>query len=268
MMKTIETERLILRDWTSADMDDLYEYAKNPNVGPHGGWKPHESKAESLEIIQTLFLGKYDSWAIVYKDNGKVIGSIGYEEDVRRPEIGCKELGYAMGEEYWGKGIMTEAAMAVIRFGFDEMGLDMISIYRNPLNFRSGRIIDKCGFTHEGTLRKAYKIYDGTIRDVACYSMTKEEYARRNYIYIIKCADGSLYTGWTTDLEARMEAHNSGAGAKYTRGRGPVQLIYSEAFETKSEALKREIQIKKLGRAQKLKLAGLPGGDTPWKKKK
>jgi len=177
-MKTIETERLILRDWDIEDVDDLYEYAKNPNVGPHGGWKPHESKTESLEIMQTLFIDKYDSWAIVYKENGKVIGSIGFETDGKRPEINCKELGYAMSEDYWGKGIMTEAARAVIRFGFEEMGLDMISIYRNPHNERSGRIIEKCGFIYEGTLRRANKIYNGTIRDVACYSMTREEYEK------------------------------------------------------------------------------------------
>lgn len=86
-----------------------------------------------------------------------------------------------------------------------------------------------------------------------------EEKIKSHYIYILQCSDGSLYTGWTTDLEARMKAHNAsgGAGAKYTRGRGPVQMIYSERFETKSEALKREIQIKKLPREKKLKLAGL-----------
>ena len=175
-MKTIETERLILRAWNAEDVDDLYDYAKNPNVGPHGGWKPHESKTESLEIMQTLFINKYDSWAIVYKENGRVIGSIGYELDTKRQDINCKELGYAMGEDYWGKGIMTEAAKAVIRHGFEELELDMVSIYRNPQNERSGRVIEKCGFVYEGTLRQAYKIYDGSIRDVACYSMTKEEH--------------------------------------------------------------------------------------------
>ena len=179
MIKTIETERLVLRGWTVEDVDDLFDYAKNPNVGPHGGWKPHESKTESLEIIQTLFLRKYDCWAVVLKENGKVIGSIGFEADTKRPEIACRELGYAIGEEYWGKGIMTEAAMAVIRFGFEEMGLPMISIYRNPLNHRSGRVIEKCGFVYEGTLRQANKIYDGTIRDVACFSMMREEYLQK-----------------------------------------------------------------------------------------
>lgn len=80
---------------------------------------------------------------------------------------------------------------------------------------------------------------------------------KTNYIYILQCADGTLYTGWTTDLESRVKAHNSGSGAKYTRGRGPVRLLYSEAFDTKGEALKREKQIQKLTRARKLKLAGL-----------
>ncbi|MDF3000111.1 MAG: N-acetyltransferase [Bacillota bacterium] len=175
-MKTIETERLLLRDWSIEDVDDLYDYAKNPNVGPHGGWKPHESKVESLEIMQSLFIDKYDSWAIVHKETGKVIGSIGYESDARRPGINCRELGYAMHEDYWGRGIMTEAAKAVIRHAFLKMDVPMIAIYRSPLNERSGRVIEKCGFTFEGTLRNAYKIYDGTVRDVNCYSMLKEEF--------------------------------------------------------------------------------------------
>lgn len=75
-----------------------------------------------------------------------------------------------------------------------------------------------------------------------------------NYVYILQCKDGTLYTGWTTDLDARVAAHNEGTGAKYTKGRGPVTLLYSEAFETKSEALRREIAIKKFSRAEKLKL--------------
>ncbi len=175
-MKTIETERLVLRDWDINDIDDIYDYAKNPNVGSHAGWKPHESKRESLEIMQSLFIDKYDSWAIVYKENGKVIGSIGYEQDVRRPGIKCRELGYAMGENYWGKGIMTEAAKAVLQFAFEQMELDMVAIYRSVQNKRSGRVIEKCGFVYEGVLRNAYKIYDGSIREVVCYSMTREEY--------------------------------------------------------------------------------------------
>ena len=75
-----------------------------------------------------------------------------------------------------------------------------------------------------------------------------------NYVYIVQCRDGSLYTGWTTDVEKRVAAHNAGTGAKYTKARRPVTLVYFEALESKSEALKREAAIKKLSRSDKLEL--------------
>ena len=75
-----------------------------------------------------------------------------------------------------------------------------------------------------------------------------------NYCYIIKCADDSLYTGWTNDIRKRFEAHCNGKGAKYTRGRGPLTLVYVEEFETKELAMKRECEIKKLTRKDKEKI--------------
>lgn len=74
------------------------------------------------------------------------------------------------------------------------------------------------------------------------------------YVYILECKDGSYYTGWTTDVDARVTAHNSGSGAKYTRSRLPVKLVYVEPVADRSAALKREAVIKKLTRAQKEKL--------------
>ena len=74
------------------------------------------------------------------------------------------------------------------------------------------------------------------------------------YVYMLKCADGSLYTGYTNDLQKRVDVHNSGRGAKYTKSRLPVRLVYSEEHESKSSALKREAEIKKLTRSQKEKL--------------
>lgn len=74
------------------------------------------------------------------------------------------------------------------------------------------------------------------------------------YTYILECADSTLYTGYTNNIEKRLITHNSGKGAKYTRGRLPVRLLYFEEFDTKSEALKREIYIKKLSKNNKLKL--------------
>ena len=75
-----------------------------------------------------------------------------------------------------------------------------------------------------------------------------------NYTYILRCADGTLYTGWTNDLEKRLAAHNAGTAAKYTRPRRPVTLVYQEAFPTKEEAMRRERQIQRLTRAEKLAL--------------
>ena len=78
-----------------------------------------------------------------------------------------------------------------------------------------------------------------------------------NYTYILKCADGSLYCGWTNNLEKRLSAHNAGTASKYTRTRRPVELAYFEQFETKQEAMSREYHIKRLTREEKLKLIGM-----------
>lgn len=75
-----------------------------------------------------------------------------------------------------------------------------------------------------------------------------------NYVYILECVDKTYYTGWTKDIENRVKVHNSSKGAKYTRGRLPVKLVYLETFETKQQALKREIEIKKLSRKEKIDL--------------
>lgn len=173
-MKTLETERLRLTMFSLDDAEDLYDYAKNPNVGPHAGWAPHKDVKESEEIIKTLFLPA-EAWAIRLKTSGKVIGSIALEHDKFRPDANSKEMGYSLSEEYWHKGIMTEAAQEVIRFGFDELGLDQIGICTGNANRRSQRVIEKCGFKYEGTIRRTYKIYDGTLRDSRVYSLLKEE---------------------------------------------------------------------------------------------
>ena len=82
----------------------------------------------------------------------------------------------------------------------------------------------------------------------------KQEELQRNYTYIVKCSDETLYTGWTNNLKKRLEAHNSGKGAKYTKTRRPVELVYFEEYDTKQEAMKREYAIKQLSRQKKLAL--------------
>ena len=76
-----------------------------------------------------------------------------------------------------------------------------------------------------------------------------------NYTYILKCADDTLYCGWTNDLEKRLAAHNAGTAAKYTRTRRPVELVYYEEFETKQEAMSREFHIKRMSRLEKLEFS-------------
>ena len=82
----------------------------------------------------------------------------------------------------------------------------------------------------------------------------KSETAKHSFTYIVRCSDGTFYTGWTTHLEERIRVHNEGKGAKYTRSRLPVELIYWEEFETKQEAMSREAAIKRLSRREKEEL--------------
>ena len=85
------------------------------------------------------------------------------------------------------------------------------------------------------------------------YKKTKKDFFM-NYTYILKCSDNTLYTGWTNNLEKRVKDHNDGKGAKYTKARRPVELVYYEEFETKEDAMKREYSIKQLSRTQKVTL--------------
>ena len=82
------------------------------------------------------------------------------------------------------------------------------------------------------------------------------EQEQNNYVYIVRCADGSLYTGWTKHIARRISAHNAGKGAKYTKSRLPVTLVYQESFATEREARSRERHIKQLSREEKLALIG------------
>jgi len=176
-MEIIQTERLRLTPWRDCEEDarELYAYAKNPDVGPNAGWKPHDSIEESRTIIRELFL-KSNTWAIREKESDKVIGSISLEKDRRREDVNSMEMGYSLSKEYWGKGYMTEAAKAVMDYGFEKYGLVVMSICTSPLNRRSQRVIEKCGFKYEGLQRRGYHIYDGTDRDNLFFSILREEW--------------------------------------------------------------------------------------------
>ena len=171
----LDTQRLVLRGWKKKDAADLYAYAKSPNVGPHAGWKPHADIRESRMIITQMFQQNM-TWAITIRGEDIPIGSIGFEPDAYRPHINSREMGYSMNEDYWGQGIMTEAARRLLKYGFEELGLASVMIRTGEANKRSQRVIEKCGFHYEGTLRQCYRMYNGEIRDSRVYSMLREEY--------------------------------------------------------------------------------------------
>ena len=171
-MKTIETERLILRAWTMEDAPGMFEYAKSSLVGPAAGWIPHKTIEDSVEYLKSA-IEENETWAITVKSDGTVIGGIGLH--ITRIET-VRELGYVLHPDFWGKGIMTEAAKAVIEFGFTDLHLDGIIVFRNVNNVRSGRVIQKCGFRYDGSLRMRTRRTDGSLSTDCAYSMTREEW--------------------------------------------------------------------------------------------
>ena len=173
--KTLETERLTLRQWTMDDADDMFAYAKSPKVGPAAGWKPHESRAESAEMLRG-WLQSPGVWAVEEKASGRVIGSIGLHRDDLRSNPQARMIGYVLREESWGRGYMPEAVRRLTAFAFEALCMDVISIWHFEFNDRSRRVIEKCGFRYEGTLRRASSIFDGSVHDALVYSMLREEY--------------------------------------------------------------------------------------------
>ncbi|MBE7048939.1 MAG: GNAT family N-acetyltransferase [Ruminococcaceae bacterium] len=180
-MEKIITQRLLLRPFMKTDLEAMHAYCINPNVGSAAGWKPHETIDDSKRVLQAFMEGD-EVWAIVEQASGALIGSCGLHHDHKRMHDGVRMLGYVLDEAYWGRGYMTECAKALISYGFLSMGLDLISVYHFSVNNRSRRVIEKCGFRYEGTLMQARKLYDGRVIDDVCYSITREEFLRRQQV--------------------------------------------------------------------------------------
>nr|WP_300005853.1 GNAT family N-acetyltransferase [Tissierella sp.] len=177
-MKTLTTKRLILRQWQVTDLDDLYEYAKSDLVGPNAGWAMHKSKEESKEIIE-MFIKSGEIYAIVLKEEDKVIGSIGLHDrksDISIKEMDQREVGYVLNPNYWGKGIMPEAVDRVVEYGFKELYLDLITCCHYDFNNNSKRVIEKCGFKYKFEKKEKLKALDDKEVTTLCYIISKEDY--------------------------------------------------------------------------------------------
>ena len=148
----IETQRLLLRGWenTQQDAEDMYAYARYAKVGRPAGWKYHASIEDSRKILR-MFLEEGDCFAIVSRETGRVIGSLGLHEpkamdvdDLRRG----LEVGYVLNPDYWGKGLMTEAVRAVTDWVFCNTDVEVLYCGHFTFNDRSRRVIEKCGFNY------------------------------------------------------------------------------------------------------------------------
>ncbi len=148
---TLETKRLILRRWEDSDAENLYRYAKDPDIGPIAGWPAHQSIEESRDVIRNVFNGK-EAYAVCLKTDGEAIGAIELKlnghTDMTDRDDEC-ELGYWIGKSFWGQGIIPEAAKEMIRHGFEDLGMTRIWVGYYEGNTKSKRVQEKCGFRYE-----------------------------------------------------------------------------------------------------------------------
>lgn len=174
-LPTLETERLRLRKLKIEDADAMYTYASNDDVTKYVLWDSHTSPEQTKQFLQFM-IDKYEqenyAWAVTLKDSDAFIGTIDYVMLDNNERIG--EIGYALSHLYWGKGYMSEAAKAIIHFGFTELQLERIQARCFAENVGSERVMQKACMVYEGTMRKA-KFSKGMYHDLKMYSIIREE---------------------------------------------------------------------------------------------
>lgn len=178
----LETERLILRPWQPTDSASLYEYAKNPLLGPAAGWPIHQSLENSSEIIRTI-LSAPEAYAITIKNDKAAIGSIGLmtgDQSNLNLNGHEAEIGYWVGVPHWGLGFATEAARELVRHAFERLGLSVIWCGYFDGNEKSKRVSEKCGFTYHHTEKDKLWPLTGEIKTQHLACLTKETWANRN----------------------------------------------------------------------------------------
>lgn len=149
----LKTQRLILRKWEESDAESLFEYAKNPEVGPIAGWPPHKSVEESKEIIKNVLNG-VECYAICEKENNIALGSVELKLNGHTDMTECDdecELGYWLAQPFWGRGYMPEAAGELLRRAFEELGMTTVWCGYYDGNQKSKRVQEKLGFVFHHT---------------------------------------------------------------------------------------------------------------------
>ncbi|MBF0713392.1 GNAT family N-acetyltransferase [Gemella sp. GH3] len=176
----IITDRLILRPWKESDAESLYEYAKNPDVGPIAGWPIHTSIENSLDIIKNI-LSEDETYAICLKDDNRAIGSIGlfptkqtYKNNTDK-EI---EVGYWIGVPFWGNGYVPEALKSIQRHAFEKLGYNVMWCGYYEGNNKSKIAQEKCGFKYHHTEENVKVELINDIRTIHYTYLTKEEWVK------------------------------------------------------------------------------------------
>ncbi|GAB2540588.1 GNAT family N-acetyltransferase [Gracilibacillus alcaliphilus] len=174
---SLATERLLLRKITMDDLNDIYYYGSNANVAKYVSWPKHETHTDSKEFIE-MTLYQYENnlispWGIEHREDQKLIGTIGFVS--WNPDHQIAEIGYALSEDYWNKGLITEAAKRILTFGFEEMNLVRIQAKCIAANIGSARVMEKAGMTFEGVMRKAL-FHNDQHWDIKLYAILKEDF--------------------------------------------------------------------------------------------
>lgn len=176
-LPVLETNRLKLRKITLEDAEDMYYYCSNEEVPKYASWNPHKTITETKEAIERVLIQWNNKslvhWGIEYKENSRLIGTIEFATWDRQHKIA--EIGYALSPDYWRKGIATEAARKVIKFGFTNMDLVRIQAKCYLENIGSARVMEKAEMSFEGIIRKGLFI-KGRHQDLKMYSILKDEF--------------------------------------------------------------------------------------------
>lgn len=176
--KTIETERLLLRPLTLEDAPAMFtNWVTDQDVARYVTWDTHTSLEETRELL-SLWVKQYDQpdcyiWGMVIKETGELIGTFAFTGVSDRDQVA--ELGYAIGKNWWNQGYTTEAGRAILSFAFDQVRLNRIQAVHDVRNPASGRVMEKLGMTHEGTIRQA-RLVKGQFVTIALYGMLTEEW--------------------------------------------------------------------------------------------
>ena len=180
-LPVIETPRLTLRKMTMRDTSDMYRYCRDKEVARHVLWEAHTSILETRAYIRyNLYQyrsGEPASWCIVLRETGRVVGTIGYMS--YSEDNSTVEVGYSLAREQWGQGLMTEALQAVIDETFRVLKVHRIEAMHISDNPASGRVMQKCGMTHEGRMRGKI-CCKGTFRDVEMWGILNTDWTQRH----------------------------------------------------------------------------------------